>query len=115
MESYKERAICACKSCSEKGDGAGWLRFDGPICCVYENNGRTTECCRGCPFADQECGPGCVDFSSYRLAMLSGDVNNAGELCREFFAKVIPMLEKIPTKRFSPSGWKYFKELNRGW
>lgn len=71
----------------------------------------------------------CLDFATARKAQEWGgaeldfifpdDVKTPPEFIAraKFFEKTLPMLEKVPAKYFTPSGWtkKVFAFLDRSW
>lgn len=82
--------------------------------------------CRGCPLAYKNGTKGCGKFRTYRRAYARAYERYSFNLAftpdvvtfnarAAFFDKIIPILEKIPAKRFTKKGWRYFDELDRSW
>ena len=89
-----------------------------PLCKIYD----TGDDCDGCPLSDEDKHVGCVDFASYKIAkeayreayyLSVGDFKKAYSKRADFFKKYYPVLEKLPAKKFTPTGWSYFEELDR--
>ena len=69
---------------------------------------------------------GCTDFSTYKAAaefeplknkeIFPMDVETPQTFINRanFFEKVVPILEKVPSWRFTPSKWVYFG-INKDW
>lgn len=122
---YKQRAIEACRQLAEKYQKPqGKVFFDldfCPLCDLYTTAGANI--CRGCPLADSDRTEGCLQFNSYDAAwdyynehkLEDIEPNLAFTARAEFFDKIIPILEKLPARKFTPSGWTYFSELDRDW
>ena len=129
--SYKRRAIKAFKKLAYKyrhPQGENFFNSKTcPLCHVYPG----VNSCRGCPLADIEGNSGCMDFRTFVEAKraIDGIISNTGHesyiypkdkptipefIARaEFFEKYLPIIKKLPSKIFTPSRWRYFKELDR--
>lgn len=138
---YKEKTMRACKELIYKYEHPTGKEFfsipECPLCNMYYSRKGEDPRCIGCLLANKTAGRnaktfahGCEEFSTYILArgklasMNVGfhDILYKSEMLKEefsnrasFFKMIIPILEKIPAKRFTPSGWIYFKELDRKW
>ena len=120
----KERTIQACRELAAKyREPEGKVFFDFcecSLCMIHGRLARDNGDCLGCPMASsgKMTEWGCVDFTSYEEAAsadLYNEKNPAFEVRAAFFDKIIPILEGIPTSRFTKKGWKYFNELDRSW
>lgn len=133
MASNKDRTIQACRDLAEKyrnPNGKKFFNIDHcSLCKIHEESSSDSEC-RGCPLANKEGEMECLAFTSYkkankalkkRVGKYSIIYPNGRKVAvaflrrAEFFEKIIPILEKIPSKRFTKKDWTYFKELNRAW
>ena len=141
---YKRKAIDACWRLVMKYENPVGEKFfvsnSCPLCQIYYLNNKCIMkkrklWCQGCPLAreaDDEFPvvAGCTKFASYINAKEVMFSNYGINICvsdsnnypleefidrANFFRKIIPILEKISPRRFTPSGWKYFKELDRNW
>lgn len=122
----KEQTIKACKELRKKYLNPKGKRFfemsHCPLCDIYTNEDKD---CVGCPFSDTYGSAGCLDFTTsdklWRYLLDKKSKSSKYRLNKyfiaraDFFKKIIPILRKIPAKRFTPSGWTYFKELDRNW
>ena len=124
----KDRTILACWKLAEKYRKPQGEKFflpgSCPLCKIHD---RFT--CKGCPLATETGKSGCWQFKSNikAQAFLSKfdsllnlyPAKNKTSITfisrAEFFEKIIPILEKIPAKRFTKKGWTYFNELDRAW
>ena len=132
METLKNRTIEACRELADKYRNPKGKQFffvgTCPLCRLYskhtdQKDGHNS--CKGCFMADEYAGAGCCEFQSYIEAIdsITGIYRkeNISEPTIEFlnranfFEMVIPILEKIPSNRFTPSGWKYFDMISRNW
>jgi len=124
----KEKTIEACKQLAKKYRNPEGYQFFTPESCELCKLTTTTGNCIGCPMSTRQGRYGCIEFESFNDADVSsyermglGNVYEEEEptpefIARaEFFDKIIPILEKIPARRFTPSGFTYFKELDRNW
>ncbi len=93
------------------------------LCLVHDHINKD---CYGCPMSLEKGLMGCMDFQSYqnlgniKYTTLITKIPNKYqqeklELRAQFHEKIIPILEKIPAKRFTKRGWTYFDELDRSW
>lgn len=126
---YKERAIQACKNLAGKYmKPQGKVFFKGENCgfCDIYFDAFEFRYCKGCPFAKTSGKVGCIQFNTYKKASVYLGLNTYKYpkdlpthktfiMAAKFLEKIIPILEKIPKERFTPSGWTYFNELNRDW
>ena len=130
----KDRTIVACEELAKKyrkPQGKQFFLSDDCSLCKINRGAGLMEC-KGCPLADRGAEVGCTKFTSYRKAIkflskgtkfrsidltYGGDRKTSVTFTRraEFFEKIIPILKKIPAKRFTKVGWTYFKELDRAW
>jgi len=132
----KDRTIQACKDLAEKYRNPQGKNFCGTaacnLCAIHSNNKAN---CKGCPLADVKGNIGCTQFEGYQnVAVHAEKVNtNDSEYHKDgyayplmkphkvmlnrakFFDKIIPILKKIPAKRFTELGWKHFKEIKTNW
>lgn len=123
-QSRKEQTIKACKELRKKYlDPKEKIFFDAnfcSLCSIHTSNGCD---CKGCPLANKHGDGGCFEFKSGRKADASckngypkrKKPNKAFVARADFFKKIIPILRKIPARRFTESGWTYFYELDRNW
>lgn len=129
----KERTIRACRELAAKyrePERKLFFIWEGcPLCYLHKPGKAPVENCRGCPLASAKgtFGAGCFGFNTTKKAMkLVGQghiglrdesviVQKAFNARAAFFDKIIPILEKIPAKRFTKKGWEYFNELSRSW
>ncbi len=120
---YKERALTAWKKLAWKYRNPEGQTFrenkSCPLCLVYFYLGikrwrppNLANYCRGCPMGDKDGYMGCVDFKTY-----GGGPERDYAARAKFFEKTLPMLEKVPARYFTPSGWRFsqFKFLDRSW
>ena len=128
MKTYKEKTIEACKELADKYRNPEGHTFFSPehcpMCQIYYLVGKKD--CRGCFMADIDGDSGCVDFYSYKKAqdsvenffgsvfMFHSEPTYEFLIRANFFENIIAELKKIPEERFTPLGWKYFKEISRG-
>lgn len=137
MKSYKQKTIQACLDLvydyehphSKKGEF--FYMGTCPLCKMYYYENEFE--CIGCILAEPNGSCGCCKFASYKKASRAytkvarertstgNNVNLSEEVLvtfktrANFFRKIIPILEELPNRKFTPSGWTYFKELNREW
>ena len=130
----KREIISACYDLIQRYESPkGKMLFFNRTCslCHVVSGNILTMMCRGCPLANKSGVVGCIGFATYKAASNSyrNVLSNVGlSKCypnnkptkefiarANFFRKIIPILEKIPAKRFTPSGWEYFVELDREW
>ncbi len=86
--------------------------------------------CTGCPMASESLNMGCVEFSSYKIALSASKLRlfkrslfflhlrerRTANLKRaDFHERVIPILEQLPESCFTKEGGRYFPELIRTW
>ena len=117
---YKQKAIKACEKLAHKyRNPTNEIFFKTshcPLCDIYFTKNQD---CIGCPLNDELMYLfGCDQFNTYKKAEMnqySSRKKESFENRAKLFDKIIPILKKIPAKRFTPSGWTYFKELNRKW
>jgi hypothetical protein len=123
---HKEKTLKAWKELEEKYlNPSGRVFFNArecPLCKIHD----VWSGCLSCPLTGvvRRVG-GCLDFTTYKNAFVchcqgvyilkNGKPSKAFRDRAEFFRKTYPILEKIPAKRFTPTGWTYFKELDRNW
>ena len=133
---YKEKTIAACKELLKKykradidKDTYGEFRTC-PLCQIYRINDRTNALvllgyfCPGCFMASKPPSTHCrcLTFASFKKVTKAVqkyriDIDNLPDNRAEakialhergaFYEKIIPMLEKIPAKYFTPSSWKF--------
>ena len=127
----KEKTIKACKEMIFRYRNP--LNYDFfkekycPLCKVHLTKINAIYC-KGCPLADILGQTGCIYFrsfhharnahSSFSILYTSDAIDRWKEAAlrrAEFFEKIIPILEKIPEKRFTKNGWRYFDEIKRRW
>lgn len=130
----KQRTIEACKQLADKYRKPKSEKFFGSNSCSLCNIFYTTNDtdCISCPLATMGGRMGCIDFYTYRRASSVG-TSRFNLICKPFlypdnaviipeflaraafFDKIIPILQEIPARRFTRSGWTYFNELDRNW
>jgi len=126
----KEKTIKACKVLIERYKHPSGHKFFNssscPLCTIHYICGDFMGC-SGCPLSDKDGNQGCNYFETYKkahtyyLRFLHCSTNDVKEAPKvfidraKFFEKIIPILKKIPEKRFTKKGWVYFSELNRSW
>lgn len=124
----KEQTIKACKELRKKYlNPQGRFFMDSNDCALCKIYNSVSFSCYGCPLSTESfTNFGCTCFKTAkavsRLASTKDDnpykrktPNKAFIARADFFKKIIPILRKIPARRFTPSGWTYFKELDRNW
>ena len=127
----KEKTIEACRELIKRyelmEDKHGWFAsYSCPLCNIHQDV--SDECCKGCPLANDFMRAGCLDFNSAKELLLQYDRWQAGSCNYDynlfaeaaknragFYRKIIPILKRIPKKRFTKEGGGYFKEINRSW
>lgn len=120
-KSYKVRAIEAAHKLIEKYENRPRgetlpMGFNScPLCHIYGPM-LTNSTCKGCPLANHNGNLGCKEFISYPNNWYTYNMKIKKYKQRiKFWKKVIPILESLPAKIFTPSGWRYFSELDRKW
>jgi hypothetical protein len=135
MTPHKQKAIEALIDSIEKYDNPIGEQFftiyDCRICSIYKLKNYPS--CKGCMFANKDGKHGCYEFKSIQniTALLGDSDEDYSEKCDiEFIAdniylfrivavrlklKVLPIIVSLLQERFTPSGWRFFRELDRGW
>lgn len=100
-----------------------------PLCNIHGENAITT--CRGCPLANYIGDEGCDDFNTFIKASAIYLTTVGPKYTKEkyepfpltlptpqeflerakFFEKLLPLLEEVPSKYFTKTGWAYFDNL----
>jgi hypothetical protein len=126
MKTYKQRALEACRKIRDRyrnpDDDKYCTASKCTLCSIYSDGFN----CIGCPLSDNFGNSGCCDHDTYNDVLESlklgsyslGSYYQNTPKCNAAFTKrakyydrIIPILEKIPERRFTPSGWRYFKEI----
>ena len=124
----KEKTIKAFKELIERymrPIGQSFGHWDTcPLCEIFHVRRRklsrsrksTIKDCQGCPLADKNGEMGCINFESYphvdadsKFTPFSIKQLEALERRAKFFEKYLPIIEKMPARKFTISGWSYFK------
>ena len=137
-KTYKQRTIEACEILQYKYSHPQRRTFFQigfcSLCRIYNirlYNINSMPPCKGCFQSDKSGEYGCESYVTYMAAfkvlkmtthgltsyMYPKDEPTYQEFINRanYFKKIIPILEKIPARRFTPIGWKYFKEISKEW
>lgn len=113
----KERTLKACRELIEKyrhpkPEDVFFNCDCCPLCKIHLNTRAEVRRCLGCPLADERAKADCKNFSSYNEAVKAIFWKKCTfEKRAQFFEKIIPILEKLPAKRFTRRGWEFTGDI----